>query len=84
MRCTLARLRIGEQQGRRAAGLELADVVVSPLGRLVAGMPDRLDTEIVVGKLRIGPGGSWEGAGLAVLPNEKGRGPLRSTRPRPV
>jgi len=65
-------------------GLELADLVVSPLGRLVAGMPDRPDTEVVVGKLRTGPGGSWEGAGLVVLPKEKGRGPLRSTRPRSV
>ena len=65
-------------------GLELADLVVSPLGRLVAGMPDRPDTEIVVGKLRTGPDSGWEGAGLVVLPNEKGRGPLRSTRPRSV
>lgn len=65
-------------------GLELADLVVSPFGRLVAGMPSRPDTEIVVGKLRTRPDGSWEGAGLVVLPKEKGRGPLRSTRPRPV
>ena len=63
-------------------GPELADLVVSPLGRLVAGMPDRPDNEIVVGKLRTGPDGGWEGAGLVVLPSEKGRGPLRSTRPR--
>jgi hypothetical protein len=65
-------------------GLELADLVVSPLGRLVAGMPNRLDTDIVVGKLRTGPDGGWEGAGLVILPKGKGRGPLRSTRPRPV
>ena len=65
-------------------GLELADLVVSPLGRLVAGMPNRLDTDIVVGKLRTGPDGGWEGAGLVVLPKKKGRGPLRSTRPRTV
>jgi len=72
--------------GKREAlpGLELADLVVSPLGRLVAGMPDRPDTEIVLGKLRTGPDGRWEGAGLVVLPKEKGRGPLRSTRPTPV
>ena len=66
------------------AGLELADLVVSPLGRLVAGMPSRPDTDVVIGKLRTGPGGGWEGAGLVVLPKEKGRGPLRSTRPRQV
>ena len=66
------------------AGLELADLVVSPLGRWVAGMPTKADLDIVVGKLRVGPDGSWAGAGLIVLPKEKGRGPLRSTRPRPV
>lgn len=65
-------------------GLELADLVVSPLGRLVAGMPTHLDTDIVVGKLRTGPDGNWEGAGLVVLPKKKGRGPLRSTRPTSV
>jgi hypothetical protein len=56
----------------------------SEQGRLVAGMPDRdrPDTEIVLGKLRAGPDGGWEGAGLVVLPKEKGRGPLRNTRPR--
>ena len=65
-------------------GLELADLVVSPLGRWVAGMPSRPDTDVVFSKLRTGPDGRWEGAGLVVLPKEKGRGPLRSTRPRPV
>ena len=65
-------------------GLELADLVVSPLGRWVAGMPSRPDTDVVFSKLRTGPGGRWEGAGLVVLPKEKGRGPLRSTRPSPV
>jgi hypothetical protein len=65
-------------------GLELADLVVSPIGRWVAGMPSRPDTDVVFSKLRTGPGGRWEGAGLVVLPKEKGRGPLRSTRPRQV
>lgn len=73
-----------QRKAEALSGLELADLVVSPLGRLVAGMPDRPDTEIVLGKLRTGPGGGWEGAGLVVLPKEKGRGPLRSTRPRSV
>ena len=66
------------------AGLELADLVVSPLGRRVAGMADRPDTEVVLGKLRTGPDGSWRGAGLVTLPKEEGRGPLRSTQPRTV
>jgi hypothetical protein len=66
------------------AGLELADLIVSPLGRWVAGMPTRADLDVVIDKLRVGPSGSWRGAGLVVLPKESGRGPLRSTRPRPV
>jgi hypothetical protein len=66
------------------AGLELADLVVSPLGRMVAGMPSRPDTDVVLGKLRTGPDGRWEGAGLVILPKEEGRGPLRSTQPMSV
>jgi hypothetical protein len=62
-------------------GLELADLVVAPLGRWVAGMPARPDLDVVVEKLRRDRGGSWEGPGLVILPKEEGRGPLRSTRP---
>jgi len=66
------------------AGLEIADLVVTPLGRWIAGMPPKPDLDIVRSKLRRGPNGDWEGAGLVVLPKESGRGPLRNTRPRPV
>ena len=65
----------------REVGLELADLVVTPLGRWVAGMPGKPDLKVVRAKLRTRPDGSWEGAGLIVLPKEKGRGPLRNTRP---
>ena len=65
------------------AGLEIADLVVTPLGRWVAGMPPKPDLDIVRSKLRRGPKGDWEGAGLVVLPKESGRGPLRNTRPLP-
>ena len=64
------------------AGLELADLAVSPIGRWVAGMPPKPDLEVVLGKLRRGPTGDWRGAGMVVLPKESGRGPLRSTQPR--
>jgi hypothetical protein len=72
-------------RGKRAndAGLQLADLVLSPLARWVIGKPDRPDTRVVRSKLRRGPNGEWRGAGLIVLPKETGRGPLRSTRPRP-
>lgn len=49
------------------AGLQLADLVVSPIGRLVLGKPPRPDWEIVRSKLRMVKG-RWLGPGLAVLP----------------
>jgi len=49
------------------AGLELADLVVSPIGRHVIGKLPREDWGIVSEKLRQRDG-SWHGAGLVVLP----------------
>jgi len=63
------------------AALEIADLVVTPLGRWVAGMPAKPDLDVVMSKLRRGPADDWKGAGLVVLPKESGRGPLRNTRP---
>ena len=51
----------------RIAGLELADLVVSPIGRFVAGLPPREDFEIVREKLRRRDG-AYMGAGLVILP----------------
>ena len=62
------------------AGLELADLVVSPIGRFVGGLPPRTDFHIVREKFRR-HGGDFMGAGLVILPKEKGRDPLRSSRP---
>ena len=73
-----------ETKASGGAGLEIADLVVTPLGRWVAGMEPRPDLDVVRRKLRLGPSGQWQGAGLVVLPKESGRGPLRNTRPRPV
>lgn len=52
------------------AGLQLADLVVSPIGRHVLGKPDREDWEIVEGKFRR-QGESYRGSGLVVLPRTK-------------
>ena len=49
------------------AGLELADLVVLPIGRHAIGKPPREDWAIVSEKLRRREG-SWRGAGLVVLP----------------
>lgn len=51
------------------AALQLADLVVSPIGRHVLGKPEREDFRVVEGKLRRRPGdGGYLGVGLTVLP----------------
>lgn len=50
------------------AGLQLADLVVSPIGRHVLGKPDREDWRIVEEKFRRSRSGRVEGFGLVVLP----------------
>lgn len=51
------------------AGLQLADLVVSPIGRHVLGKPAREDVRIVEEKLRRrAGGGGYLGIGLTVLP----------------
>ncbi len=50
------------------AGLQLADLVVSPIGRHVLGKPDREDWRIVESKFRRSPQGKIEGYGLVCLP----------------
>lgn len=50
------------------AGLQLADLVVTPIGRHVMGKPDKEDWRIVVEKFRRNQRGVLEGYGLVVLP----------------
>ena len=50
------------------AGLQLADLVVSPIGRHILGKPDKEDWEIVEGKFRRSGRGQVEGFGLVTLP----------------
>ena len=57
------------------AGLELADLVVTPIGRHILGKPDREDYAIVESKYRRAPSGRIDGYGLIVLPKEKGPNP---------
>ena len=64
----VAHLRL-EGKGAGIAGLELADLVVSPIGRFVAGKPPRKDWAIVESKLRRRKG-EYLGAGLVILPKE--------------
>lgn len=50
------------------AGLQLADLVVSPIGRHVLGKPDQEDWRIVQQKFRRGKEGQIEGYGLVIMP----------------
>jgi len=50
------------------AGLQLADLVVSPIGRHVLGKPDKEDWRIVSEKFRRSGRGKVDGYGLVVLP----------------
>lgn len=49
-------------------GLQMADLIVSPVGRYVIGKPPRPDWFTVQGKFRKGPAGQIEGYGLVILP----------------
>ena len=50
------------------AGLQLADLVASPIGRHVLGKRDHKDYRTIESKFRRGQGGQREGYGLIVLP----------------
>ena len=50
------------------AGLQLADLVITPIGRHMLGKPDKDDWRIVSEKFRRGPGGHTENYGLFIFP----------------
>jgi hypothetical protein len=51
-------------------GLQLADLIVTPIGRFVLGKTIKEDFEIVKSKLRRNREGNYEGYGLIVLPQK--------------
>ena len=55
---------------KNIAGLQLADLVVSPIGRYVLGKPHKKDWEIIEKKLRRNKRGSYNGYGLVILPKQ--------------
>jgi hypothetical protein len=64
------------------AALELADLVVSPIGRHIVGKTPKEDFRIIEQKFRRDASGNYLGPGLVTLPkNERGRDPLRSSQP---
>lgn len=57
------------------AGLQLADLVVSPIGRHVLGKRDKEDYRIIESKFRRNRKGEYAGFGLVILPKETGPAP---------
>lgn len=53
------------------AGLQIADLVVTPIGRHVSGRTDREDFTIIEGKFRRNANGEYVGWGLVVLPKTR-------------
>lgn len=55
-------------KGANIAGLQLADLMVTPIGRKVLGKAVKEDYRVVEGKFRRSPSGRIDGYGLVVLP----------------
>jgi len=57
------------------AGLQLADLIVSPIGRKILGKSPKEDYAIIETKFRRHSNGNYDGYGLVVLPKEMGPTP---------
>ena len=57
------------------AGLQMADLIVSPVGRRVLGKQTKRDWEIIKSKLRKDKRGRFMGYGLVILPKKKRAAP---------
>lgn len=66
----LTRNRNGFEWMKEQAFLQLADLVVSPIGRFVLGKLMQQDFKIIESKFRRNRRGDYRGAGLVVLPKE--------------
>lgn len=66
----VAELQIREKS-QNIAGLQVADLVVSPIGRHIIGKKPKTDWKIIKQKLRRGARGNYMGFGLVVLPQKK-------------
>ena len=62
------------------AGLQLADLVVSPIGRFVIGKESRKAYNVIEEKFRRRANGEYRGAGFVVLPKEMEQGAGTATQ----
>ncbi len=65
----MADLQIREKS-QNIAGLQVADLIVSPIGRHIVGKKSKADWEVIKQKFRKGPRGNYMGFGLVVLPQK--------------
>lgn len=56
---------------KNIAGLQIADLIVSPIGRHVLGKNPKQDWRIIENKIRKGADGRYMGYGLVILPKNK-------------
>lgn len=59
-----------KEKSQNIAGLQIADLIVSPVGRHIIGKESKADWEIIKQKFRRGPRGNYMGFGLVVLPQK--------------
>jgi hypothetical protein len=64
-----------KNKANNIAGLQIADLIVSPIGRHVLGKPEKADWEIIRKKFRHSLDGRYKGFGLVVLPKKEEAAP---------
>jgi hypothetical protein len=70
----IAELHIRDKS-QNIAGLQLADLIVSPIGRHIIGKPAKMDWNIIKQKFRRDWDGRYKGFGLVVLPKKEEAAP---------
>lgn len=63
------------QKRENITGLQIADLIASPIGRYALSKPIKPDFEILKQKFRTGKNGQFEGYGLVILPKKQKPGP---------
>lgn len=70
------------KKSENIAGLQIADLVVSPIGRHVLGKKPKEDWKIIQGKFRTNLKGQYMGYGLVILPKKQGGARMTQSPPK--